>query len=393
MNETPTWSCVLSSPMGRLGQLATDSSIDTPAWVVETRKAHLPHLPNILFSKGTTKFASLFHLHLHDFVDSVETIANYGQGISGFAASKGISFFSTRDPGDFTDSACTKDALLINTEGGRLAITPSLYMHMIKSLKPDFYASLSQDLAFHVSRKQTNKLVDRTTKWLDECIVLHQREQLQHTSKLFGVIQGSNSLQQRIRSAKETVQRPLLAGFVIGGLGLGESIKEREEILCAVVKELPADKPRLVAGVGSPEEILQCVELGIDLISSSYPFNLTDQGLALNLHFTKYENLSADSLSSFDSLKINMRDKALQLDTGPISTTCLCYCCKQHSRAYVHHLLCTHEMLGSALLNIHNGEQYATFFALVRAHLKAQTLPQFKELVLQCIQKGTEKLY
>lgn len=306
---------------------------------------------------------------------------------------KAFPFFSTRDPGDFTDSACTKDALLINTEGGRLAITPSLYMHMIKSLKPDFYASLSQDLAFHVSRKQTNKLVDRTTKWLDECIVLHQREQLQHTSKLFGVIQGSNSLQQRIRSAKETVQRPLLAGFVIGGLGLGESIKEREEILCAVVKELPADKPRLVAGVGSPEEILQCVELGIDLISSSYPFNLTDQGLALNLHFTKYENLSADSLSSFDSLKINMRDKALQLDTGPISTTCLCYCCKQHSRAYVHHLLCTHEMLGSALLNIHNGEQYATFFALVRAHLKAQTLPQFKELVLQCIQKGTEKLY
>lgn len=197
---------------------------------------------------------------------------------------------------------------------------------------------------------------------------------------------GSASLEERIRSAEQTATRNV-AGFSLGGFGLGEDAAQRAVQMEAVVTQLPKDKVRHVSGIGLPEEILQAVGAGIDVFDSIYPFMLTKGGFAMTFPLDMENSLksfdseqTAEELarSGSDSAKINLRSVAYRLDKAPLVIGCQCYTCRKHTRAYINHLINTHEMLAQTLLEIHNTYHYLEFFKAIRHSIKADKFHDFR---------------
>ncbi|KAI3872225.1 hypothetical protein MKW98_011717, partial [Papaver atlanticum] len=236
-------------------------------------------------------------------------------------------------------------------------IKPSEYVEMVSSLKPNVWASLADEVPAYTSESRNKTSVDRTIRWLDECISL---DQARGTSVLGAIVGGSN-VDERIRCAQEVAKRNV-SGFWIGGFGLGDSMDERPALLNAVVDNLPKEKLRQICGLGLPEEILQGVAAGIDLFDSTYIYQLTLGGFALTFPLNRSERQFSDSYTSdssgSDNTKINLRATIYRKDISPIVDGCGCYTCKNHTRAYINHLINVHEMLAQILLEIHNTHYY-----------------------------------
>uniref|UniRef100_A0A4X2L523 Queuine tRNA-ribosyltransferase accessory subunit 2 n=1 Tax=Vombatus ursinus TaxID=29139 RepID=A0A4X2L523_VOMUR len=221
---------------------------------------------------------------------------------------------------------------------------------------------------------------------------------------MIGVIEGGDILEERLRSARETAKRPV-GGFLLDGFHGDAMTKEtRLQLISAVTAELPEDKPRLICGIGQPDEVLECIEAGVDLFESFFPYQVTERGCALSFSFDyqpnpedtllqqngeKEEGEIGDCIDKVTTTKrvpetsfeINLKEKKYRDDFGPVVEGCSCYCCKNHSRAYVHHLLVTNELLAGVLLMIHNFQHYFGFFCAIREALRKDRLGQLKELI------------
>lgn len=265
------------------------------------------------------------------------------------------------------------------TTCGRRLIKPAEYMEMIKSMKPDLWISLPDEVPAWVSVKRNKASVDRTLRWLDECIVLKPA-----SGAIFGAIVGGSDALERERCAEEVVKRDI-SGYWIGGFGLGDNMEQRPALLNAVVENLPEDgKPRMISGLGLPEEVLQGVTAGIDLFDSAYIYHLTLGGFALVFQLSRPE-ISDTYLSNIgsDRTKINLRAPIYSKDTSPVVENCRCYTCTNHTKAYINHLLNVHEMLAQILLEIHNTHHYLYFFRLIREAIKANKFEQFKQKFIE----------
>ncbi|KAK9929908.1 hypothetical protein M0R45_026978 [Rubus argutus] len=197
---------------------------------------------------------------------------------------------------------------------------------------------------------------------------------------VFGSVVGGSSVQERERCAQEVASRSV-SGYWIGGFGLGESMDERPALLNAVTDILEEEKPRLVSGLGLPEEVLQGVSAGIDIFDSTYIYHLTLGGFALTFPLDGVETyVSAFQLTNIgsDQTKINLRATIYRKDTSPIVENCNCYTCQNHTKAYINHLLNVHEMLAQILLEIHNTHHYLGFFRSVREAIKSGNFEQFR---------------
>ncbi|KAG9332953.1 hypothetical protein JZ751_013982 [Albula glossodonta] len=172
-------------------------------------------------------------------------------------------------------------------------------------------------------------------------------------------------LEVRCGTIKETAKRPV-GGFVLDGLHSHTVSQElRSQLIAAVTKELPEDKPRVLLGVGRPDEVLECVEAGVDFFETVFPFQVTERGCALCFSY----DLDPDPESSGTPYTLTQRAQ--------------CYCCKNHQRAYLHHLLVTNELLAGVLLMLHNLEQYCSFFQSLRGALEGDKLNALKKRILQ----------
>lgn len=218
--------------------------------------------------------------------------------------------------------------------------------------------------------------MDRTVKWLDECLTLNSTG-----GGVFGAIVGGNDVEERKRCAVEVVKRNV-SGYWIGGFGSGESMDERPALLDAVTDVLPEEMPRMICGLGLPEEILQGIAAGVDLFDSAYIYHLTLGGFALT--FPLYgivEKQPAAHLkdNASDMTKINLRATLYRKDTSPILEGCNCYTCLNHTKAYINHLLNVHEMLAQILLELHNTHHYLGFFRSIREAIEAGKFQQFHQ--------------
>lgn len=271
-------------------------------------------------------------------------------------------------------TAANKLGASFETPGGRRLVKPSCYMDVISSLKPDIWASLADEVPSWVSEKRNRASVDRTLRWLDDCIALDKTG----GNNIFGSIVGGTSVEERKRCATEVAKRNV-RGFYIGGFGLGESTEERPGLLNTVMDCLPEDKPRHISGLPLPEEILQGVAAGIDLFDSAYIYHVTVGGLALVFPFDILERESFDvQLHNYgDATKINLRAIIYRKDASPLVDNCSCYTCRNHTRAYINHLLNVHEMLAQILLEIHNTHHYLEFFSAIRKAIKSDKFDLF----------------
>ncbi|KAG0036824.1 Queuine tRNA-ribosyltransferase subunit qtrtd1 [Podila clonocystis] len=196
---------------------------------------------------------------------------------------------------------------------------------------------------------------------------------------VFAQVHGSDLVSERVRSAQETAKRDV-DGFVLDVSGLVESKSMTKNAVLNCIKvstdHLPKDKPRLVYGIQTPEDALKAITMGVDLFDTSYPFHLTEDGKASLYYFKRPAIAGSTTTTSIGEKRwINLWDDEHGDKFVPLLDGCECYACKgsRHTRAYINHLLKTHEMLATVLLMSHNMHQYSKFFASVRQSIEDGT--------------------
>ncbi|XP_048331359.2 uncharacterized protein LOC107421443 isoform X1 [Ziziphus jujuba] len=358
--------------------------IETPALLLPTRKG-LPYFisPDLLPSLPSPDSHLLQVCPLH-FLEglSPKTISKVG-GLHQMVGLPEYGFAAVaRDSVQCLPecNSTNKVGASFETPCGRLLIKPADYVEMISSMKPNIWATLADEVPAWVSDKRNKTSVDRTVRWLDECIALSSAG-----GAVFGSIVGGPSVEERERCTQEVARRNV-SGYWIGGFGLGESMDERPALLNAVTAILQEEKPRLVCGLGLPEEVLQGVAAGIDLFDSEYIYHLTLEGFALTFPLggvgVNVFSFDPNNLGS-DRSKINLRATIYRKDTSPVVENCSCYTCQNHTKAYINHLLNVHEMLAQILLEIHNTHHYLKFFSSIREAIKAGEFEQFRKRFIE----------
>ena len=207
--------------------------------------------------------------------------------------------------------------------------------------------------------------VERTTRWLRRCKVkmdeLNQREDtINKQQYLFGINQGGIIDEIRIEHAK-IISDMDLPGYSIGGLAVGETHEEMYHILDVTVPHLPKDKPTYLMGVGTPQNILEAVDRGVDFFDCVYPSRNGRHGHV-------YTSRG----------KLNMFNAKYETDNEPIDSECQCPVCKRYSRAYVRHLLKAGEMLGMRFCVLHNLYFYNNMMKEIREAIKDNSFGEYK---------------
>ena len=203
------------------------------------------------------------------------------------------------------------------------------------------------------TREYMQNSVDRTTRWLMRCKKEMARlnalpDTINKEQLLFGINQGGTFADIRIEHAKVLTDMDL-DGYALGGLAVGETHEEMYRIIEETVPYLPVDKPVYLMGVGTPANILEAVDRGVDFFDCVYPSRNGRHGHVYTNHG-----------------KLNLLNAKYELDERPIEPGCQCPACRYHSRAYIRHLLKAKEMLGMRLCVLHNLYFYNTMMTEIR---------------------------
>ena len=223
---------------------------------------------------------------------------------------------------------------------------------------------LDECIKWPCTKIEAQRAVDRTSTWAKLCKGAYKKQKLDRL--LFGIVQGSVYKDLRAKSAKELV-RIGFNGYAIGGLTLGEPIKETYEAIQSAVQELPLDKPRYLMGAGLPEQIVESVKLGIDMFDCVIPTRNARHGL-LYVRLNKTDPTGQLSTNFYQ--KIHITNAKYKNDFKPLDSNCSCYACQNFSRAYIRHLFMAKEQLGKTLATIHNLAFYLNLMKDIRAMIK-----------------------
>ena len=255
-------------------------------------------------------------------------------------------------------------------DGKKIFMGPEESMQIQSNLASTIAMAFDECPSSVATRKYMENSVARTTRWLVRCKAEMKRlngleDTINKHQLLFGINQGGIYEDIRIAHAKE-ISRLDLDGYAIGGLAVGESHEEMYRILDAVVPYLPEDKPTYLMGVGTPANILEAVERGVDFFDCVYPSRNGRHGHVYTNHG-----------------KLNLFNAKYELDDRPIEEGCNCPACKSYSRAYIRHLLKAKEMLGMRLCVLHNLYFYNTMMEEIRAAIEAGNYKAYKETKLK----------
>ena len=255
-------------------------------------------------------------------------------------------------------------------DGRKIFMGPEESMQIQSNLASTIAMAFDECAPSKADRKYVQASVERTTRWLERCKREMARlnsleDTINPNQMLFGINQGAVFDDIRIEHAKRITEMDL-DGYAIGGLAVGETHEEMYHILDEVVPYLPLEKPTYLMGVGTPANILEGVERGVDFFDCVYP---TRNGR----HGHLYTNHG----------KINLFNAKYELDDRPIEEGCQCPACKRYSRAYIRHLLKAKEMLGMRLCVLHNLYFYNTMMEEIRDALDAGNFAAYKKQKLE----------
>ncbi len=255
-------------------------------------------------------------------------------------------------------------------DGHKIFMGPEESMQIQSNLGSTIAMAFDECPPSKADRKYVVDSVDRTTRWLERCRVEMARlnsleDTVNPNQLLFGINQGAIFPDIRIEHAKRISQMNL-DGYAVGGLAVGESHEEMYHILDEVVPHLPSDKPTYLMGVGTPANILEAVERGVDFFDCVYPSRNGRHGHLYTNHG-----------------KINLFNAKYELDSRPIEEGCQCPACQRYSRAYIRHLLKAKEMLGMRLCVLHNLYFYNTMMEEIRDALDSGNFAAYKKFKLE----------
>ena len=260
-------------------------------------------------------------------------------------------------------------------DGRKIFMGPEESMQIQSNLASTIAMAFDECAPALAERDYVEKSVARTTRWLARCKAEMQRlnslpDTINQNQLLFGINQGAIYEDIRIEHAKEISQMDL-DGYAIGGLAVGESHEDMYRIIEAVTPYLPEDKPTYLMGVGTPANILEAVDRGVDFFDCVYPSRNGRHG-----HL--YTNLG----------NINLFNAMYELDDRPIEEGCQCPACRRYSRAYIRHLLKAKEMLGMRLCVLHNLYFYNTMMTEIRDAIDRGEYQAYKKRKLDGLMNG-----
>ncbi len=260
-------------------------------------------------------------------------------------------------------------------DGRKIFMGPEESMQIQSNLGSTIAMAFDECPSSKADIKYVKESVDRTTRWLERCKKEMARlnsleDTVNKNQMLFAINQGAIFDDIRIDHAKRISEMDL-DGYALGGLAVGESHEEMYHVLDVTVPHLPKDKPTYLMGVGTPANILEAVDRGVDFFDCVYPTRNGRHGHAYTNHG-----------------KINLFNAKYEKDMRPLEEGCMCPACKRYSRAYIRHLLKAKEMLGMRLVVLHNLYFYNTMMEEIRDALDEGNFKAYKKQKLEGMESG-----
>jgi len=262
-------------------------------------------------------------------------------------------------------------------DGKKYFITPEKATQIQHDLGADIIMAFDECAPADSSKKYFEEALNRTHNWLERCKKEHdklekKKKKTDKSQALFGIVQGGVYKDLRRKSA-EFVASLDLPGNAIGGLSVGEDRKTMLKMIDEVTKILPENKPRYLMGVGTPIDLLECVDRGIDMFDCVLPTRL-----ARHAAFWTTKGL------------VHIKNQKFKEDPNPLEKNCTCYACKNFSCSYIHHLMRENEILGHRLMTIHNLHFLLNLMAQIRDAINKGKFKEFKKKFLAKWPKKTK---
>ena len=332
-----------------------------PVGTYGTVKALTPR--DLTESKAQIILGNTFHLWLRPGLDVIKTFGGLhrfmGWELPILTDSGGFQVFSLGALRKISEQGVTFSSPV---NGDKLFMSPEVSMEIQAVLNSDIAMQFDECTPYETNGVPTDEKTVRTSlelslRWGERSI--QRFRELNQTNALFGIVQGG--MFENLRSySLEKISEQGFDGIAIGGLSVGEPKLDFERVLNFIGHQLPADKPRYLMGVGTPEDLVFSVSQGIDMFDCVMPTRNARNGWL----FTRFGDLK-------------LRNAGYKNDERPLDPSCSCYCCKNFSRAYLHHLQKVNEILGAQLNTIHNIHYYLNLMAEIRLSLEHHRFSEF----------------
>ena len=337
-------------------------AVDTPAFMpVGTYGAVKAMSPEELVATGSQiVLGNTFHLWLRPGLDVIEKHGGLHRfmGWKGpiLTDSGGFQVFSLGELRKISEEG-VQFASPIN--GDRLHLSPEESMRIQQVLDSDIAMVFDECTPYPASEKEAAESMRLSMRW-----ARRSKDSFKSSNRLFGIVQGSIYEPLRDESL-EKLKGIGFDGYAIGGLAVGEPAEDRSRVLAYVAPKLPADKPRYLMGMGTPEDLIEAVGAGIDMFDCVLPTRNARNGWL----FTRYGD-------------IKIRNARYRDDTAPLDERCTCDTCRNFSRAYLYHLQKTNEILGARLNTLHNLHYYQELMRELRAAIEQGALASTSQRLL-----------
>ncbi|HAD48753.1 MAG: tRNA guanosine(34) transglycosylase Tgt [Idiomarina sp.] len=331
--ETPAF-----MPVGTLGTVKGM----TPEEVEQTgAQICLGNTFHLMLRPGTSIIQQ--HGDLHDFMHWNKPI---------LTDSGGFQVFSLGELRKITEEGVTFRSPI---NGEKILLTPEKSMQVQRELGSDIVMIFDECTPFPATQSEARKSMELSLRWAERSKQAHQGNQ----AALFGIIQGGMYEELRDISLKGLTDIGF-DGYAIGGLSVGEPKEDMMRILEHTAPQMPEQKPRYLMGVGKPEDLVEAVRRGVDMFDCVMPTRNARNGHLF-----------------ISTGVVKIRNAVHRTDTGPLDSDCDCYTCKNYSRAYLHHLDRTNEILGARLNTIHNLRYYQRVMSDMREALDNDSFDEF----------------
>lgn len=346
----------------RLGRIHTRHGvIETPIFMPVGTQATVKTLsPEELKEIGSQIILSnTYHLFLrpgHEIVQEaggLHSFMNWDRPI--LTDSGGFQVFSLSSLREISEEGVTFRSHL---SGEKLFISPEKSIEIQNALGADIIMAFDECVPYPAERDYVKKSIHRTTRWAERCKKAHRRPEEQ---ALFGIVQGGMYEELRAESAKQLVALDF-PGYAIGGLSVGEPKECMYHILKETTTLLPAEKPRYLMGVGSPDSLVRGAIFGVDMFDCVLPTRIARNGTAMT-----------------SEGRLVVRNAKYARDFTPLDPNCDCYTCRSYSRAYLRHLVKANEMFGLRLISYHNLYFLLHLMERVREAIRQDRLLDFAE--------------
>ncbi len=356
----------------RLGKMLTPhGEVSTPVFMPVGTQATVKTLsPADLVDLGAEIIlGNTYHLFLRP---GHEVIREFG-GIQEFMSwrrpvltdSGGFQVFSLADLRKITEEGVTFQSHMDG--GAKHSITPEYAVEIQEALGADIIMAFDECIPFPATHDYARDSLERTLRWARRCADAKKR----NDQALFGIVQGGMYPELRKHSAEALIEIGF-DGYALGGLSVGETKPVMYEMIEASVPSLPKDRPRYLMGVGTPEDLVEGIDRGIDMFDCVMPTRNARNGT----FFTSFG-------------KLVIRNARYERDHAPIDPECGCYTCRTFSRAYLRHLFNANEVLALRLGTIHNLFFYLQLMRTVRGSIEQGSFRDFKRAFLE--KRGAEQ--